>query len=102
MTTSETFRFEGETALSYRCWLRCLVQLSFTQVAGGWELFAVLPEYGIVGKPLHLTFMVRDPGLTPREDFTPAIAASSGTEVLRAGAAPTKKAGEYRAILVFP
>jgi hypothetical protein len=47
--------------------------------AGGWVIVTVaaLPEYGIVGKPLHLTFMVRDPGLTPREDFTPAIAASS-------------------------
>src|SRR5262249_34553570 len=72
--------------------------------AGGRAIVTVgtLPEYGVAGKPLRLNFMVRDPGLTPREDFTPAIAASSGTELVRAAAAPTRKVGEYQATLLFP
>jgi hypothetical protein len=72
--------------------------------AGGWVIVTVgtLPEYAVAGKPLRLTFMVRDGGLTPRHDWTPAIEANAGTEIVRTSAATTNKPGEYTATLVLP
>ena len=48
--------------------------------AGGWAIVTVrdVPESGVAGKPLQLTFMVRDPGGSPLEGLrTPNIAAKS-------------------------
>ena len=75
-----------------------------TVYAGGWAVTTVrdFPEYAIAGKPLQLTFMVRQHGVTPYEGLTPMLTAKSGSETAKAPAGKTKTAGEYTAALVLP
>jgi mono/diheme cytochrome c family protein len=72
--------------------------------AGGWSVITVhdLPEYAIAGKPLVLTFSVRQHGNHPISGLQPTLVATSpeGLKVT-ATAAPTTNEGEYRAKLLL-
>lgn len=72
--------------------------------AGGWAVRTVVdvPDYAVAGKPLLVTFMVRQHGVTPMVDLTPAVEAKSGTDTVKTKAVATKRTGEYAARVVFP
>jgi hypothetical protein len=73
--------------------------------AGGWAIVTVneLPDYVMSGKPLILTFAVRQHGVTLLDGLKPSVrATASGRGEARAMALPTGKAGEYTATLTFP
>jgi hypothetical protein len=73
--------------------------------AGGWSIITLnhLPDYAIAGKPIPLTFSVRQHGSTLISDLKPTLRAvtAAGLEV-KAAATPTQHPGEYTATLVFP
>ena len=75
--------------------------------AGGWAIITVnqLPDYAVAGKPLTLTFTVRQHGVTLLSDLHPTVSATSTT----ANGTPIKSAvsrgnapGEYTTTLKFP
>ena len=73
--------------------------------AGGWAIVTVndLPEYTVSGKPVILTFTVRQHGITRLGGLKPSVRAiASGHPDIRAAASPTGKSGEYTATLTFP
>ena len=73
-------------------------------LAGGWAIITVddLPEYAVSGRPVSLTFTVRQHGMTPLVGLMPSVRASAaGHPDLRSPAAPTGKSGEYSATLTF-
>jgi mono/diheme cytochrome c family protein len=72
--------------------------------AGGWAIVTVrdLPEFAVAGKPLDLTFMVRQHGVSPMGGVKPTVTAKSGTDAVTASAVATKTTGEYMATLVLP
>jgi hypothetical protein len=73
--------------------------------AGGWAIVTVndLPDYAVSGKPVILTFTVRQHGMTLLSDLKPSVrATASGHADARAAAVPTGKRGEYSAALTFP
>jgi len=71
---------------------------------GGWAIVTVrdLPEYAVAGKPVRLTFIVRQHGVTPANDLEPEVTAKSGTRVVKKSAVKTKNAGEYTSTLALP
>jgi hypothetical protein len=75
-----------------------------TVYAGGWAVVTVrdLPEFAVAGKPLNLTFMVRQHGVSPLDGVKPTVTAKSGADTVKASAVATKTTGEYRATLVLP
>ena len=81
-----------------------LLILVTTVHAGGWAVRTVLdmPDYAVAGKPLLLTFMVRQHGVSPMANLTPTIEAKSGTDTVTTKAVATKRTGEYAASVVFP
>ena len=73
--------------------------------AGGWAIVTVnnLPEYAVSGKPVILTFTVRQHGITQLTGLKPSVRATApGHPETRASASPTGKSGEYSATLAFP
>jgi hypothetical protein len=73
-------------------------------VAGGWAIITVrdLPDYAVSGRPVSLTFTVRQHGMTPLVGLKPNVrATASGHPDLSSSAAPTGKSGEYSAALTF-
>jgi hypothetical protein len=72
--------------------------------AGGWAVRTVLdmPDHAVAGKPLLLTFMVRQHGVSPMADLTPTITAKSAADTVKTMAVAAKRTGEYAARLVFP
>jgi hypothetical protein len=73
--------------------------------AGGWAIVTVndLPEYAVSGKPVILTFTVRQHGITRLSGLKPSVRATApGQTETRAPASPTGKTGEYSATLTFP
>jgi hypothetical protein len=108
---NEILQYDGERRKTMqRKWVPLIVAsvavlvLVATVYAGGWAVVTIrdLPEYAVAGKPLQLTFMVRQHGVSPLDGLTPKIAAKSGAHVVNAAAVPTKKTGEYTANLVLP
>src|SRR5688572_10040103 len=81
-----------------------LVVLGATVHAGGWSILTLrdVPDYAVADTPLRLTFMLRAHGMTPLENVGPILTARFGNSTVKATAVPTKKAGEYTAVLVFP
>ena len=75
----------------------------FGRVMGGWATVTVedLPDYVEAGKPLPLTFMVRQHGVTPLNGVHPTIEARSGSNAARAAAEPGKETGQYVAALTL-
>ena len=71
---------------------------------GGWAVVSVdnAPEYFVAGKPLVLTFAIRQHGDNPLEGLKPSISAKFGSRVVqgRAWELPTK--GSYRASITVP
>ena len=76
-----------------------------TAFAGGWAIVTVndLAEYAVSGKPVILTFTVRQHGVTLLNGLKASVrATASGHPDARAAASPTGKSGEYAATLTFP
>jgi mono/diheme cytochrome c family protein len=75
----------------------------FGRVMGGWATVTVedLPDYIEAGKPLPLTFMVRQHGVTPLKGIHPMIEARSGEYAARVLAEPGKETGQYDAALTL-
>jgi len=76
--------------------------------AGGWAIITLndLPDHAVAGQPLHLTFMVRQHGVTPLSGLKPTVRATmrTGRTGLKTSAAvrPTTNKGEYTAALTLP
>jgi len=70
---------------------------------GGWATVTVdeLPDFVDCGKPLTLTFMVRQHGVTPLKGVHPTIEARSAGAVARADARPGRVDGQYVAELAL-
>lgn len=70
---------------------------------GGWAVVTVddLPEYAVAGRPIDLTYTVRQHGETPRGDLTTRVDVSSGEQTASVIAQPLG-AGRYRARVVLP
>jgi hypothetical protein len=72
--------------------------------AGGWAVITVddLPEYLMTGKPVTLTFTVRQHGITRLDGLKPGVRATAyGRPDVRAAAAPIGRIGDYAATLTF-
>ena len=72
--------------------------------AGGWAIVTVndLPEYAASGKPVSLTFTVRQHGVTRLSGLKPTLRATApGHAKVTAYADPTGRSGEYSATLTF-
>lgn len=73
--------------------------------AGGWATVTLndLPDYAVAGKPLTLTFSVRQHGMSLLGGLKPSVRAATTTG-LKASAAvtPTANKGEYTASLTLP
>lgn len=75
-----------------------------TTSAGGWSVITLadFPDYAMAGRPLTLTFMVRQHGNTLVGGLKPAIVASTaGGPAVTVRAMPTSRVGEYTATLEF-
>lgn len=73
--------------------------------AGGWAVITLddLPDAIAAGKPITLTFTVRQHGHTPLDNLRPSIDASqAGGEHIRADAVPAGEKGRYRSTLTLP
>src|SRR5919109_2407306 len=71
---------------------------------GGWAVVSVddVPDYLVAGKPVTLSFVVRQHAVTPRSDLSPAIEATSGSRTVRGITWATKKPGGYGARITVP
>ena len=71
---------------------------------GGWAVVSVdnLPEYFVAGKPLVLTFWVRQHGTRPLGDLKPTVVARSGLRTVHATAWQTPTEGSYRVSITVP
>lgn len=71
---------------------------------GGWAVVSVdnMPEYFVAGKPLVLTFAVRQHGHNLLEGLTPSIRAKSGSRVVEGRAWELQTKGSYRASITVP
>ena len=71
---------------------------------GGWAVVSVenVPEYVVAGKPLVLSFVVRQHGHNELEGLRPAIVAKSGRRVVEGRAWESQTAGSYRASVTVP
>jgi mono/diheme cytochrome c family protein len=73
--------------------------------AGGWAIVTLteFPDHATAGKPLNLSFAVRQHGVTLLSGLHPAIRATNGTgAVVDSGAKATRTPGEYSAALTLP
>ncbi len=72
--------------------------------AGGWSVITLkdVPDYAVAGKPIMLTFTVRQHGNNLLDGLKPGIrATTSGGVEVKAMAHATGNSGEYAASLVF-
>jgi hypothetical protein len=90
-----TIRFASAVALVALC--AVLAQ------GGGWSIITLkeFPDSAVAGKPLVLTFTVRQHGNHPVSDLKPMIRATAGKQEVTVAARPTKNAGEYTASLLM-
>lgn len=74
--------------------------------AGGWAVITLddLPDAVTAGRPITLTFTVRQHGRTPLDNLHPSIEAAppSGGDHVRADAVPAGGTGRYRSTLTLP
>jgi hypothetical protein len=73
--------------------------------AGGWAIITLndLPDYAVAGKPLTLTFAVRQHGQTLLSGLQPTVrATAAGGLMAKAAATPHATPGEYKAALTLP
>lgn len=82
-----------------------LFAIATVAYAGGWAVITVedLPDYAVTGKPISLTFAVRQHGHTLLDGLKPTVraTASRGLEV-NASATSGANKGEYSALLTLP
>lgn len=66
---------------------------------GGWATVTLddVPDYAVAGRPLTLSFIVRQHGVTPMKDVHPTVEARVGSASVRADAHPGKADGHYEA-----
>ncbi|HXJ30873.1 MAG TPA: cytochrome c [Gemmatimonadales bacterium] len=71
---------------------------------GGWAVITVddLPDAVVAGKPVTLTFTVRQHGHTLLENLRPSIDARAGGSHTRADAVPAGGKGRYSSTLTLP
>jgi mono/diheme cytochrome c family protein len=82
-----------------------LLVLVMAAVAGGWAVITVqnLPEYLVAGKPVALTFLVRQHGHSLTNGLAANVKASTpGGLSAKAVVTPTGSPGEYKALLSVP
>jgi mono/diheme cytochrome c family protein len=84
--------------------LAVAVMLVAVMNAGGWAVITVddLPLRADAGKPMALTFTVRQHGVTPTSGLKPSIVAASGGTRFETAAAATPKEGQYAAAITLP
>lgn len=71
---------------------------------GGWAVVTVedLPDYIVAGKPVDLTFVVRQHGVHPMPDLKPSIEARAGWNKVSGRAWAAQRAGTYRGTITVP
>ena len=85
--------------------LLALLAVVTAAYAGGWAIITLndMPDYAVAGKPLNLTFTVRQHGVTLLSSLKPSVRATdAGGLVAKAAVVRTAKAGEYTAALTLP
>src|SRR2546423_189999 len=94
--------------ISYRVFfmivLLALLIFVSSAFAGGWVIITLsgFLEYAVAGKPLALTFTVRQHGKTLLSGLRPTIRATSANGlIINADTKPTANTGEYTAVLPF-
>ena len=72
--------------------------------AGGWAVITVddLPDAIQAGKPVELSFMVRQHGISPLENLRPSITANFGRLEATGTIRPAGKPGRYAAAFTIP
>jgi mono/diheme cytochrome c family protein len=74
--------------------------------AGGWATITVLnefPDYAVAGKPVQLSFMVRQHGQTPLSGLQPSIrATAAGGLSAKTTVTASRTPGQYAAALTLP
>jgi hypothetical protein len=96
---------EKENAMFRRSLLILVASLAVVSVqAGGWAVTTLesLPDAIEVGKPVTLSFMVRQHGVTPAAGLDAWVEAVAGKQRVRANAVAGSQAGRYSATLVLP
>ena len=93
---SQSIRFSCSTAL--------LVLATVAVEAGGWVVITLrdLPDQVVVGKPVTLTYSVRQHGRHLLDNLTGRIEARAGVDVVQAAAAPASEPGDYSVTLTLP
>lgn len=71
---------------------------------GGWAVITVedLPEYAVAGKPVELTFLVRQHGVSLLSNLEPAVRAADGSATVKGSVVKRAGAGRYTSTLVLP
>jgi mono/diheme cytochrome c family protein len=85
--------------------LSIMFVLAAAAEAGGWAVITLneFPEYAVAGKPLQLTFAVRQHGVTLLSGLQPSIRASGPGGVTAQGTVkPSRAPGEYVSTLTLP
>jgi mono/diheme cytochrome c family protein len=84
--------------------LSAVAASAFTVGRGGWAVITVedLPEHLVAGKPIAVSFVVRQHGVTLLSGLKPTVFAKSGNAQVQAAAIPGKKDGSYSSTLVVP
>jgi mono/diheme cytochrome c family protein len=84
--------------------LSAVAASAFTVGRGGWAVITVedLPQHLVAGKPVELTFLVRQHGMTLMSGLRPTVFAKSGKAEVQASAISGKKLGSYSSTLVVP
>lgn len=86
--------------------LIAFVSLGFASWMGGWAVVTVakIPDAWIAGKPLQLTWQVRQHGLTKLEGLSPTLEATSGSRRATGRTWAFAEDGEkgYRGSITFP
>ncbi len=89
------------TTRALRALAPALLLPTFMAHAGGWAVITVddLPDYAVVGKPLTLSFMVRQHGVSPIDGLSARVDAKTGGATTAARARPGTRSGHYTATL---
>ncbi|MGH7539157.1 MAG: c-type cytochrome [Gemmatimonadales bacterium] len=76
----------------------------FTTHGGGWAVITVedLPDQVVVGRPVTLTFAVRQHGRTLLGGLAATVEARAGRQEVSAAATPASETGRYSATLTLP
>ena len=79
--------------------------LAIVAYAGGWAIITLseFPDYAVAGRPLQLTFAVRQHGVTLLNGLKPSIKATTTSGlVAKSPVVPTRAVGEYSTALTLP